>query len=280
MLASRCLRSLARCSLFRPACSSVSSIRHFSDVPRSPDSGEPLTRELIDKVRALLFDPCSNPCRRFGGSDVWNESCLYIQLVDEHLLTPNYHRSLKSDPFAPIAPMPVKALTDAEKKAMLTFLPDWLEVANRNAIFRSFQFADFKSAFHFMTRVSIFAESVGHHPEWFNVYNRLEITLTTHDASGVSMRDITMAAYLDRLFQTPIDAVENLSRWRATDKLFAAEDTLLNLRPELAIPQMVRHAPVALMPDDQVLYISFFLFAVFCLIYKSCFKYLLFFFFF
>lgn len=67
------------------------------------------------------------------------------------------------------------------------------------AIERKFKFADFVEAFGFMTRVAILAEKADHHPEWFNVYNRVEITLTTHDADGVSQRDIDLANAIEGL---------------------------------------------------------------------------------
>lgn len=67
------------------------------------------------------------------------------------------------------------------------------------AIERKFKFADFVEAFGFMTRVAILAEKADHHPEWFNVYNRVEITLTTHDADGVSQRDIGLANAIEGL---------------------------------------------------------------------------------
>ena len=84
--------------------------------------------------------------------------------------------------------------------AALARLPGWkLADEKREAIHRTFRFADFNSAFGFMTRVAIRAEQLDHHPEWFNVYNRVEVTLTTHDAGGVSELDIDLAHYMDAL---------------------------------------------------------------------------------
>ncbi|MEZ5955304.1 MAG: 4a-hydroxytetrahydrobiopterin dehydratase [Hyphomonas sp.] len=69
----------------------------------------------------------------------------------------------------------------------------------RDAIIKTFRFADFKDAFAFMTAVAIKAEQMDHHPEWFNVYNRVEVLLTTHDADGVTARDLELAGYMDAL---------------------------------------------------------------------------------
>ncbi len=76
-------------------------------------------------------------------------------------------------------------------------LPGWSAVDGRDAIARTFRFPDFSAAFAFMTRVALKAEQLDHHPEWFNVYNRVEVVLTTHDCDGVSARDVTMARFMD-----------------------------------------------------------------------------------
>ncbi len=70
-------------------------------------------------------------------------------------------------------------------------------MVGRDAVARTFQFADFNEAFGFMTRVALAAEKADHHPEWFNVYNKVEITLSTHDAGGLSERDVALAAFID-----------------------------------------------------------------------------------
>ncbi|HEX2559770.1 4a-hydroxytetrahydrobiopterin dehydratase [Phenylobacterium sp.] len=82
--------------------------------------------------------------------------------------------------------------------AALKSLPDWTAVeGGRDAIARSFRFADFNAAFGFMSRVALKAEKLDHHPEWFNVYNRVEVTLTTHDADGVTELDVKLATFMD-----------------------------------------------------------------------------------
>ena len=71
----------------------------------------------------------------------------------------------------------------------------------REAITKEFEFSDFKSAFSFMTKVALKAEELGHHPEWFNVYNKVSITLTTHDVKGMSEKDIKLGKYIDDQYE-------------------------------------------------------------------------------
>ena len=79
-------------------------------------------------------------------------------------------------------------------------LPAWTAVAGeRDAIQRSFKFKDFNAAFCFMTRVALMADKLDHHPEWFNVYNRVDVTLATHDAEGVTELDVTLAKFMDEI---------------------------------------------------------------------------------
>ena len=91
----------------------------------------------------------------------------------------------------------IKKLDPAERAAALAALPKWGAVKDRDAIFRSITFADFNAAFAFMSRVALKAEKMDHHPEWFNVYNRVDITLATHECGGLSSRDIDMARFID-----------------------------------------------------------------------------------
>jgi 4a-hydroxytetrahydrobiopterin dehydratase len=93
----------------------------------------------------------------------------------------------------------VERLTEAERGAALAELPGWTYDAERDAIRRSFRFEDFAAAFGFMTSVALMAEKADHHPEWFNVYNRVDIVLTTHDAGGLSGRDVALARKIDGL---------------------------------------------------------------------------------
>ncbi len=95
--------------------------------------------------------------------------------------------------------MAIAELTETERTAALAQLTGWSLTREGKAIERKFAFADFSEAFAFMTRVALLAEQHDHHPEWFNVYNRVEIALTTHDAGGLSTRDIAMANAIDAL---------------------------------------------------------------------------------
>ncbi|MCB5363785.1 4a-hydroxytetrahydrobiopterin dehydratase [Pusillimonas sp. CC-YST705] len=95
----------------------------------------------------------------------------------------------------------MKRLTDTEREAGLATLPAWAYSPERGGcISRKLVFADFAQAFAFMTQVALHAEKSDHHPEWFNVYNRVNITLTTHDAEGLSQRDLAMAKIIDALY--------------------------------------------------------------------------------
>ena len=95
--------------------------------------------------------------------------------------------------------MAIPRLTDAERDAAVAELSGWTLRDDGLAISRDFKFADFNEAFGFMTRIALHAEKADHHPEWSNVYNRVEVTLTTHDAHGLSQRDVNMAWAIDRL---------------------------------------------------------------------------------
>jgi 4a-hydroxytetrahydrobiopterin dehydratase len=94
----------------------------------------------------------------------------------------------------------IKKFTADELDAALQSLPAWKRHGRRDAIRRLFAFDDFAQAFAFMTQVAMMAEKRNHHPEWSNVYNKVEIVLTTHDAQGVTRRDIELARYADEAF--------------------------------------------------------------------------------
>lgn len=93
----------------------------------------------------------------------------------------------------------VAKLTEDETAALFVRFPEWRHDAARGAMVRDFKFADFAQAFGFMTSVAIIADKMDHHPEWSNVYNKVTIALTTHDADGLSARDAALAAAIEDL---------------------------------------------------------------------------------
>ena len=93
----------------------------------------------------------------------------------------------------------VEKLDEAARKALPGTLPDWEMVEGRDAIRRRFRFSDFSEAWGFMTRVALLAEAQNHHPEWSNVWNKVEIVLTTHDEGGLTERDLRLAESIDDL---------------------------------------------------------------------------------
>lgn len=96
--------------------------------------------------------------------------------------------------------MTIQKLSKAELQTFLARAPQWQHSEERGGLIsREFTFADFSQAFAFMTQIALAAERMNHHPEWFNVYNRVKISLTTHDVSGLSANDIEMATLADRL---------------------------------------------------------------------------------
>ena len=92
-----------------------------------------------------------------------------------------------------------KPLSGAERASALASVPAWTPVDGRDAIRRTFQFADFNAAFGFMARAALVAEKNDHHPEWFNVWNRVDVTLSTHDAGGLTDKDIALARAMDAI---------------------------------------------------------------------------------
>lgn len=94
--------------------------------------------------------------------------------------------------------MAISKLTGSARTQALASLKGWAEVPGRDAIQKKLQFADFNQAWGFMARVALAAEKADHHPEWSNVYNRVEIVLSTHDAGGVTEKDIALARFIDQ----------------------------------------------------------------------------------
>ena len=94
----------------------------------------------------------------------------------------------------------MRPLMPAERDELATSHPGWQLLEGRDAIERSFKFKDFGMAWGFMSRVALLAEKQDHHPEWSNIYNRVTILLTTHDAGGLSSRDLALASGIDAVF--------------------------------------------------------------------------------
>jgi 4a-hydroxytetrahydrobiopterin dehydratase len=95
--------------------------------------------------------------------------------------------------------MQPKKLSGDARKAALAKLKGWSEAQGRDAIAKKFVFKDFNEAFGFMTRAALVAEKLDHHPEWFNVYKTVDVTLSTHDAGGLTERDVELAAAMDQI---------------------------------------------------------------------------------
>ncbi|MEM8726505.1 MAG: 4a-hydroxytetrahydrobiopterin dehydratase [Pseudomonadota bacterium] len=95
--------------------------------------------------------------------------------------------------------MTIPELDEKERETLMADHPEWELTREGKAIQRTFQFSDFSEAWGFMSRVALIADSHDHHPEWFNVYAKVEITLTTHDAGGLSQRDAKMARAIDKI---------------------------------------------------------------------------------
>ena len=94
-------------------------------------------------------------------------------------------------------------LDDAARRTIPQRVPGWSLVQGRDALHKSFKFKNFSEAFGFMTRVALVAEKMDHHPEWLNVWNRVEVTLSTHDAGGLTERDLKLAEAMDKIAGQP-----------------------------------------------------------------------------
>lgn len=99
-------------------------------------------------------------------------------------------------------------LSDADVTEALSELDGWSRVEGREAIFKIFKFVDFRHAWTFMEDVAVEADAMSHHPEWLNVYNRVEVTLTTHDAGGLSELDLDLAAIMDEIAEEVAKGIE------------------------------------------------------------------------
>jgi 4a-hydroxytetrahydrobiopterin dehydratase len=96
-------------------------------------------------------------------------------------------------------PMPPTRASEEQVSSNLSALPGWSRAEGRSAITKRFTFTDFNEAWGFMSRVALLAEQMGHHPEWFNVWNRVDVTLSTHDVGGLSELDFQLATAMERV---------------------------------------------------------------------------------
>lgn len=87
----------------------------------------------------------------------------------------------------------------ARRQSLSIQLPSWYVLPTRDALYREFIFGDFQEAFNFMSQVAVIAEEMNHHPEWFNVWNKVQVTLSTHDSGGLTERDIALALAMDQI---------------------------------------------------------------------------------
>ena len=87
----------------------------------------------------------------------------------------------------------------AQRQSLITELPGWSVLPTRDALYREFIFQDFQEAFRFMSQVAVVAEDMNHHPEWFNVWNKVQVTLSTHDSGGLTESDIALAHAMNRI---------------------------------------------------------------------------------
>src|SRR3546814_20047495 len=100
-------------------------------------------------------------------------------------------------------------LSEEARRGLAEELPGWFREEGRDALKKTFKFKSFSEAWGFMTRVAMAAEKLNHHPEWFNVYNRVDITLTTHDCAGLSDLDVALATRIDKLAARPSSSSPN-----------------------------------------------------------------------
>ncbi|PZC80844.1 hypothetical protein B5X24_HaOG213831 [Helicoverpa armigera] len=145
-----------------------------------------ITKHILVGVRSLAihFHPAGS-----SKPAPFNASCAVIRYGSVSSTSPNRRKMADK-------------LTQEERDTQLQPLlqSGWKVQSNRDAIEKEFQFKDFNQAFGFMTRVALLAEKMDHHPEWFNVYNKLQVTLSSHDVNGLSKRDIRMATFMDKNF--------------------------------------------------------------------------------
>ena len=104
----------------------------------------------------------------------------------------------------------IKPLESADRSELIGKIPNWRIIKDRDALFRSFHFNDFEQAFKFMNQCSSIAVEMNHHPEWLNIWNKVDVTLTTHSANGITRLDVSMAQQMDEVFLLYRDGLEDI----------------------------------------------------------------------
>ncbi|XP_035783702.1 pterin-4-alpha-carbinolamine dehydratase-like isoform X2 [Anopheles albimanus] len=158
---------------------------------------------IVNPFRAglRLWCPAATSALSYGPRARWAHHYLICgnrSSLLSHSLHTSEHRTFSTTTV--ICRKMLAKLTDAERAAQLKPLLDnggWKMVENRDAIYKEYLFADFNQAWAFMSAVALKAEQMNHHPEWFNVYNKVQVTLATHDCGGLSERDVRLASFMD-----------------------------------------------------------------------------------
>ncbi|XP_077449294.1 pterin-4-alpha-carbinolamine dehydratase 2 isoform X3 [Stigmatopora argus] len=132
----------------------------------------------------LMFSPAA--------SSLWPRVLLRLTGLNLVPLSRNYSTKMSSESHWLLP-------ADRDQHVMELRAAGWMEVEDRDAIFKELHFKTFNQAFGFMSRVALQAEKMNHHPEWFNSYNKVHITLSTHDCGGLSKRDVKMAKFIDKI---------------------------------------------------------------------------------
>lgn len=147
----------------------------------------------------LILAGAGNPLRR-RGFDHWTSTSALWRGAEKARIEQNASLSTSAqDSGASRRKMAGKLTTEDRETQLKPLLSNgWSVVQNRDAIYKEYLFKDFNEAFGFMSRTALLAEKMDHHPEWFNVYNKVQVTLSSHDVNGLSQRDVKLASFMDK----------------------------------------------------------------------------------
>merc|ERR1712025_1234673 len=145
-------------------------------------------------------------CKLLSAANPISKAVQVEQFTLPHLSHSNRFLTTSQQLSARMAPVKLDA-TERQEKLQPLINKGWSMVKDRDAIYKEFIFKDFNQAWGFMSRIALKAEKMDHHPEWFNVYNKVQITLATHDCGGLSVKDVTLASFIEGLlrFDLPCD---------------------------------------------------------------------------